>query len=193
MISVKGQKRLGHAKIYLLKEFNSKFATSNTAHYFHMGVPPGALYFVLNYLPSSPLLCHTVPPLLTLYVNFLVTKWFSFCIASGARVALNEVFGHPQQQQIRSTAPVADVISKARTLVKSLATSNRTGGGKLAFKGSSRTKAGKHGFPFKSSRATGLTKGKVAAPRVHQKTCCSFGSQGKLPRSVHPGRCHGSD
>ena len=70
MISVKGQKRLGHAKIYLLQEFNSKFATSNTAHYFHMGVPHGALYFVLNYLPSSPLLCHTVPPLLTLYVNF---------------------------------------------------------------------------------------------------------------------------
>lgn len=84
-------------------------------------------------------------------------------------MAVNEVFGHPQQQQIRSTAPVADVISKARTLVKSLATFNRTGGGKLAFKGISRTKAGKHGFPFKSSRATGLTKRKVAAPRVHQK------------------------
>ena len=44
-------------------------------------------------------------------------------------MAVNEVFGYPQQQQIRSTAPVADVISKARTLVKSLATSNRTGGG----------------------------------------------------------------
>ena len=47
-------------------------------------------------------------------------------------MALNEVFGHPQQQQIRSTAPVADVISKARTLVKSLATSNRTGGGETS-------------------------------------------------------------
>ena len=84
-------------------------------------------------------------------------------------MAVNEVFGYPQQKQIRSTAPVADVLSKARTLVKSLKTSNRTGRGKPAFKGSSRTKAGKHGFPFKSSRATGLTKGKVAAPRVHQK------------------------
>ena len=107
-------------------------------------------------------------PIKTLF-KFLAYMMFSFCIASGARAAVNEVFGYPQQQEIRSTAPVADVISEARTLVQSLATSNRTGGGKLAFKGSSRTKAGKYGFPFKSSRATGLTKGKVAAPRVHQK------------------------
>ena len=57
-------------------------------------------------------------------------------------MAVNEVFGCPQQQQIRSTASVADVISKACTLVRSLATSNRTGGGKLAFNGTSRTKAG---------------------------------------------------
>ena len=70
MISVKGQKRLGHAKIHLLQEFKSKFPTSNTAHYFHVGVLPGALYFVLNYFPTSPLLCHTVAPLLTLYLNF---------------------------------------------------------------------------------------------------------------------------
>ena len=42
---------------------------SNTAHYFHMGVPPRALYFVLNYLPTSQPLCHIVPPLLTLYLN----------------------------------------------------------------------------------------------------------------------------
>ena len=47
---------------------------------------------------------------------------------------------------------------------------NRTGGGNKAFfKGSSKTKAGKYGFPFQSSRATGITKGKVASPRVHQK------------------------
>ena len=91
---------------------------------------------------------------------------------------MNAAFGYPQQQQScqnNSPAPVVDVVSEARALVQSLSASNRTGSSRFAAQGSSRKNPGKnpgkYGFPFGSlSRSTaGKSKGKAAAPRVHQK------------------------
>ena len=103
-------------------------------------------------------------------------------IASAARTAVNAAFGYPVQQEQQqqsspnnSPGPVVDVVSEARTLVQSLSASNRTGGSRFAAQGSSRKypgkNPGKYGFPFGSlgKSTAGKSKGKAAAPRVHQK------------------------
>ena len=102
-------------------------------------------------------------------------------IASAARAAVNAAFGCPQQEQQQqscqnnSPGPVVDVVSEARALVQSLSASNRTRGSRFAAQGSSRKNPGKnpgkYGFPFESlgKSTAGKSKGKAAAPRVHQK------------------------
>ena len=95
---------------------------------------------------------------------------------------MNAAFGYPQQQQQQqqqscqnNSPPVVDVVSEARALVQSLSASNWAGSSRFAAQDSSRKNPGKnpgkYGFPFASlgKSTAGKSKGKAAAPRVHQK------------------------
>ena len=110
-----------------------------------------------------------------LFVHHSFTLVLIFYIESGARAAVNTTFGYSSQQPANpSTNPttstnIGNVLSEARHLVQSLASSNRSSGG---FRNSSSVRGGgayasKYGLPFKSTKKTG--KGKTPAPKIHQK------------------------
>lgn len=114
-----------------------------------------------------------------------VKVYFSYFDIETARAAVNSTFGYPRQQQkppISATSSVSSVVSEARSIVQSMATSNRSGP-------SSSGKVGKYGLPFQSRHRPYSTskKGKTPMPKIHQKRVVVLdGYEGKHTPEVYP-------